>query len=143
MSELRQYDPESILVSFRGLLIRGFAKGTFVEAERSNATFGLEVGSHGDATRVRNRDQSGTVKVTLIQSSPTNDQLSLMALEDEKFGTAYGALFVKDALGTTLIEEENAFIEKIASAPFADAVQQREWVFVCPSLKLFVGGGVR
>lgn len=137
-----QYDPGSIVAVWRGIRLRGFADGTFLNAERTEDGWSLSVGADGATTRVRNRNRSGTVTFTLQAESAANDELSTAALQDELFGTAVGELMVKDLLGNTLVESPTAWIRKIAPVGMAKDAGTREWAIDCADLAPFVGGSV-
>ena len=58
MADFKNYDPGKIVVVFRGILISGYAEGTFVNAERNEDSFEVSVGAGGDVTRVRKRNRA-------------------------------------------------------------------------------------
>jgi hypothetical protein len=134
------YDPGKIVVSFAGRLITGFADGTFVNAERTEDAFALTIGARGEGARTRSRNQSGTVTLTLMQSSLSNDVLSAIASADALAGSGVGEMFIKDLNGTTLIAAGNAWIKKLPSVEMGKDLSNREWVFECEALAINVGG---
>lgn len=139
---MKNYDPKKIVLTFAGILVTGYAEGTFVNAERNEDTFELSVGSDGQGTRVRNNNQSGTVTLTLQQSSPTNDLLSTRATLDELTGLGFGTLLLSDLNGTTLCRAEASWIRKPANAEYGDAEAGREWIIECEKLEMRVGGSL-
>jgi hypothetical protein len=142
MGQPRQYDPGQVIVNFKGVDISGFAEGTFVNAQREKEAFTKAVGADGAVTRVRSRDRSGMVTVTLQAASPVNDVLSSIAISDEIFGDGVGPLLVKDLLGNTLVDAESAWIRKVPDIEFGDEASSREWAFDCAELTIKVGGNV-
>lgn len=138
----RNYDPELIQVSFKGVPLRGFIKGTFLEGARSEDSFVLEAGAGGDSAFVRQRNYTGMVKLTIMQTAPTNDYLAGIAELDELFGEGEGELFVEDLNGTTNILDQNARIMKMADVTFSNGLEGREWTFGCPQMSIFTGGSV-
>lgn len=136
------YDPARVIVTFRGIPIRGYAEGTFVTVERDEDTFEKAVGAQGDVTRVRKRNKAGRATVTLQQSSPTNDELSAVALLDEQTGLGYGPLLVKDLNGTTLASAAVAWLVRPANTSFSDAAESREWMIDCAEVSLLTGGSL-
>lgn len=142
MSQFRQYDPGQWVLNFKGIDLVAIADGTFLNAERNERSFKIKVGAGGDVTRTRVRDKTGAVTVTLQAASPSNDLLSGALLEDEQFGTGTGPLLVKDLYGNTLIDCDTAWIEGWPAVEGADEASNREWVFHCADLGLFVGGSV-
>lgn len=140
MAGTRTYDPAGIIFTFGGILISGYAPDTFITATRNSDAFTLQVGAGGQTCRSRSQDKSGTITVSLMQSSPTNDVLSALADIDEKTGSGLGAVLIKDVNGTTVISAENAWIKKKPEAPFAKEASIREWVIETGELDHFIGG---
>lgn len=138
----KQYDPDLIAMSFRGIPMFGIMSGTFVSAERAEDAFSMDVGAAGDVTRVRSRNRTGTVKFTLKAESPINDLLSAVALEDELFGTGLGTLFIENLNGTTALVAPIAWIQKMPTVEYATEASGREWTIACESLEMFVGGAI-
>lgn len=142
MPHFKNYDPARVVVTFKGIPIRGYMDGTFVSVERDEDSFEKAVGAAGDVTRVRNRNRAGRATLTLQQSSPTNDQLSATVLLDEQTGLGYGPLMIKDLNGTTLASAAIAWLVRPASVSFADGAEGREWMIDCAELTLAVGGSL-
>lgn len=139
--ETRQYDPAQVIVNVGGVDISGYAAGTFVEMERNVDAVTLVVGSDGESTRVRSQNRSGMFKITLQQSSPSNDVLSALATNDENGDpTAVVPVLVKDANGTTLGQAKQAWIKKKPNSPFSDSAENREWQLETGNLDYTVGG---
>lgn len=142
MPSYKNYDPALVVCTFKGIRLTGYADGTFISAEREEDAFSKSVGAGGDVTRVRNRNRSGSVTVTLQASSPTNDLLSAIANEDEILGTGVGTLLVKNINGTTILEAENAWIRKMPTVEAAKDASSREWAFDCAELVMVIGGAL-
>lgn len=136
----KTYSPKRVSVSFRGVLLTGFAPDTFITAERNEDAFTLEVGSDGEASRTASANQSGTVTLTLMQTSASNDALSAAALQDETNQSGTGALMIKDASGRTVVLAAEAWIRRRAAAEFGSEQSTREWVFETGNLEIFNGG---
>lgn len=134
------YDPSLNVFSFAGLNITGYAPATYISVERNEDAFTLVVGASGEATRSHNRNRSGTVTLTLMASSQSNDALTAIALADEIGGTGVSVLFLKEANGTTLVSASNAWVKKMPVVDRAKEAGTVEWVFECEDLNIFVGG---
>lgn len=137
---VKNYNPANILVAWNGIPIEGFADGTFVVAERANDSFSKVVGSSGEGARAKSNDKSGSVTVTLMQTSASNDLLSAALALDENSGDAVGPLLITDLNGTTLIEAQTAWILRPPNNEFGREISNREWVFDTDSLGIFTGG---
>lgn len=128
-------------VSFLGIEISGFAKGTAIEVTFDEEAFKKYVGGDGDVARVRNANESGQIKFTLMQTSPVNDLLSAAAQLDRRTGSGIGTCTVKDTRGTSLHSSGDAWIQKIPDTTYADEIEVREWTLDCGHLDHFVGSG--
>lgn len=136
------YDPTQIFITFKGRLLGGFADGTFAKISRKEDTWTPYIGTGGEPARARNRNKSGTLVFTVMQTSPTNDFLSSEAAIDEATGLGPGALMLKDSLGTTLWAGDGAYLLKPAEVEYGKEVMAREWTFEIPILDGFVGGNI-
>jgi hypothetical protein len=137
---VKSYDPAKVTITFAGIIVEGYAKGTFVLAARNNPSFNLKVGSSGEGARAKSNDRSGTVTLTLQQSSASNDLLSAQAALDEASGDGIGSLLVKDLSGTTLCSAETAWIQKPTDVECSDEISDRQWVLETDILNIFAGG---
>jgi len=138
----KNYDPTRVTVAFGAILIQGFNDGTMIKTSRNEDAYTVKVGGQGDVTRVRSRNKTGQITITLLAESPTNDLLTAQALIDEESGTAYAPIMVKDLNGTTLMVAENAWIMKMPEVEHATDASPREWVIECADLTMTVGGSV-
>lgn len=139
---VKQYDPSKVRVIFAGRALSGFADGTFITASRRNPTWTLMSGADGETARSKSNDRTGTVVLTLLQSSSSNDVLSAKALLDELSGTGVGPILIQDLFGTTLVQGETAFIEKPADIVLAKEIEAREWTLLVSEMNIFVGGSL-
>lgn len=142
MADLKNYDPALVTVTFKGVIIRGYADGTFVNVARDEDTFSKSSGAGGDTVRVRNRNRNGKITITLQAESPTNDQLSAIASLDESTGLGIGSVQVKNGNGTTLCGSAKAWLVKPADTEYAKDAGTREWQIDCHELKMLVGGAL-
>jgi hypothetical protein len=138
--ETRQYDPIQVIANVGGRDVSGYATGTFIEAERAVDAFTTVVGSDGEITRVKSQNRIGTIKITLQQASPLNDYFSSLATSDELSNGGVVPILVTDKNGTTVIQAGKAWVKKKPNATFADAAENREWIFESGSLNLTHGG---
>lgn len=139
---MKTYDPAAVTVSYKGINITGYQDGTFIKAERSEDMFTKHAGSGGEVVRVQNRNKTGKVTVTLMMSSPTNDLLVAMALQDELTGRNFGAILIKDLHGNAKVESHEAWIMKMPDFDRAKESGSTVWVFECSDLDIRPGGNV-
>jgi hypothetical protein len=137
---LRTFDPAKHIITFKGIVLLAPASGTYASVERHEDTFTYQYGAHGDMARVRNRKRGGRISITLMGISPTNDQLSTILALDEKTGLGFGTFQIQDLNGTTVVHATNAWIVRPPNYQVADEHSDREWMFDCDSVDMFIGG---
>jgi hypothetical protein len=142
MSATKVYDPASVLMSFAGIPIRGFADGTMVNIEFNEDAFSLQMGTDGEGTRSKTNNRSAKVTISLMQSSDTNDLLSGVHTLDlnSPGGDGVGPLLIKDGQGRSLFLAEKAWIMKSPGAEYGREATAREWVFEMSELIAVYGG---
>ncbi len=136
------YDPAKIFLNFLGLHIEGYMDGTFLTVERDEDAFTLKVGADGEKARARNNNRAGKIIVTLMQGSPSNAELSALALLDEQVGTSIGPASVSDGLGTTVASCADAYIGRQAKIERGKETLGTEWTIICPELITLPGAAV-
>jgi len=137
---IRTYDPSEVILIFGGIPISGFADGTFITVSRENDSFTKSVGASGETSRAKSVDQSGSVVVTLAQTSPSNDVLSGVAKTDELTSLGVLPILCKDNSGRSLFTGGNAWIRKPADAEHSKEISTREWTIDVADLEMFIGG---
>lgn len=140
MAQTKTYDPQTIIATFAGLPIVGFADGTMIKVERTEDSFKTYVGSKGEVSRSRSRNKSGFIEFTLAQTSPSNDFLAGMLAQDELLGTGIAPTLVKDITGTSLHMAPEAWVEKPPGAEYGKEIAGRVWRIATGWLETFVGG---
>jgi hypothetical protein len=133
------YASDTVQVIVNGVPVTGYADGTFVKVARTKPGFTMVVGADGSQSRSRTADKSGTIEITLLQTSPSNDVLSAQAEADELLGIGQGTCLVKDGSGTTLCAAANSWVEKFPDIEFDKEIKERVWVIACGNLKIHVG----
>lgn len=139
---LRKYAPDDIAITVGTQIVMGLKEGTFVECDRTAETGSLDIGSDGEATLVISPNQSGTIKLTLQQSSPLNDYFNTLfqALQQKNTGVAVVPINIEDKNGTTVVASKQSVVQKPTKVTYADKAEAREWTFVCPYLDIEAGG---
>ena len=118
----------------------GFPDGEFISVERSSDTFEKSSGADGFVSRVKLNDTTGTMTLTLAQTSPSNDVLTGFAVVDELTGAGVLPVSVTDLSGRSLIMSAFGWIRKMPKSSWDKSVGTREWVLDLANLVMFVGG---
>jgi hypothetical protein len=134
------FDPAAINASFDGYPLDGFMSGTFIVISRKEDSWTPHVGAAGEYARARNRNRSGTVKMTFMQTSLSNDFLSTKHAQDEASGKGTGVFQLVDSMGFTQVLGADAYVLKQAEVQFGNEILGREWTLEVPDLDMLVGG---
>lgn len=137
---VKTLDPKEISIIVGAHIVKGYADGTFVQVERDEDAFSFAGGADGLGTRVKNANRSGTITITLQQTSESNEFLSAQAIADQETGRGELPVFIKDSSGKDLHFAETAWIQKMPSASYSKEVENREWVLRTDNLEMFLGG---
>lgn len=150
MSNLANYSPEDVYMVisndiFGTHTISGTAEGTFISYERSVDRATLVTGSDLFSTRVLRRNKAGTVTVTLMQESSSNDILSAIALRDEEsHNNSYlFSVTIKDTSGRSVFFAPEAFIGNDPQVTYSSDTETREWTITVTSIERNFGGNAR
>lgn len=142
MGTLRNYSPDRVTISFKGITITGFADGTFIEVEREVDTFTKKVGSLGDVARTKSLNKSGKITITVMDTHPINDALSAVITDDEQDGLSFGPFSLKDLAGLTEVRATEAWCMRIPKVTRAQASANVVYVFEAASIFIIHGGAV-
>ncbi len=137
---MRTYAPKRVQVIYGADILTGFMDGTFIEVDKTSDDFTPHVGADGEGARVQSADESGSVTLTLMQTSASNDLLQAARDADKQTSQGTKSLMVKDGSGTTLILAPEAWIRKLPKVGMAGEKGSRVWVFDSTDLQVKVGG---
>lgn len=145
-SRLATFSPNEVTViitqqsSGMSHIVGGFAEDSIVSVERNSETFSLYTGADDSNTRVYNANTSGTITISLQQTSASNDILSALYENDRARRSGLFSITVKDNSGRSNYFSEEAYIAVVPSAGHTNSMQTREWVVHAPKLVAIIGG---
>lgn len=137
----KDYDPLKVAVSIDGQIVDGFADGTFISVSRNNQTWTVASGASGETARMKSNDRSGTVELTLMQTSAFNDILSDLLIADEG---AEGGKFVFsliDGNGAVNIIADEMWVQQPPTVEFGKELGDRVWTLETGNLTYVSAGG--
>lgn len=137
---LKTFDPKEVSIVIGGRAMTGIADGTHLTVSRNNDSYTLTVGAAGEGARSKSNDKSGTVVLTLLQTSSDNDYLSGLISADELNNSGIVPVAIIDNNGTTVVTAAEAWVRKPADLENADEASNREWTLECAELLMFLGG---
>ena len=144
---LSTYFPESVTVVISNSkfthVVNGLAEGTFITIARNTPASNLVIGADMSAMRVRRKNRSGSVTLTLMQGSDSNDVFSQIMQNDEDAmnNDWLFSISVKDGSGRSVFSSPQAYIANLPNIAFGTDAENREWVIECIDIKSHVGGG--
>lgn len=136
---MKTYIPSRVSVIYGTTVLEGLAEDSFVDAEFMTDTWTDVIDNNGKVTRVGTRDRRGTIKVTLLASSDSNDYLSTMCIADQLSGKGTLPIAVKDNSGTDLVTGAEAWIKKMPKLAKGKDLGKNEWTFTVSEMVQFLG----
>lgn len=138
---VKTYDLTNVFIFYGVFEIKGFAEDAAISLEHDEDHWSHQVGVDGEGTRSKTSNKSATLTVSLMQSSDSNDLLSIEAGLDEiaPGGTGGKALLIKDEGGSSVYAAESAWIQRRPTAEFNRDASVREWVIRIDNLIAFHG----
>lgn len=126
----KNYDSNQVKLSIGNRPINsGRAEGEFVTTEKAAPLFSRTVGADGETTISKSNNQSGTLKVKLLQTSDGHRLLSqLYAVAEATPGATQMAFELRD-IGGGLLEHGNCWFEQAPTSSYGAVAAEREWTF--------------
>jgi len=140
------YSPEevTIVISAAGASeqITGFADGTFISATRLVVASEPYIGSDITGGRVKRRNRSMNVTITLHQYAASNTFLqALQRADEEDGGNRYVAsCTIKDNSGQTLFFSNQTIIATTPDVTFSSTTETRDWTLFMFNTDNQIGG---
>ena len=138
MFEVLTYNPADVILIVGGYQCTGWDE---ISIERSTPTYRLVKGIRGKHTRVRDKDTSAMLTVSLMQVSPTNDVLSEIHAQDNLYGTGRIELSLADKSGNSKFGSSEAYITGYPKRSFKDQIEFVVWTIQCQSTDDYWVGG--
>lgn len=133
----QQYSPKDVVCSWNGIAIEGFAPDSFLRLARTSALVSPVVGAGGNVALTRNADQTGTIEIELMQTSPSNLRLAAIyaaqqAMELENNISSNFVIF--DPSGSVLATGRNAWLQELPRVELGRDQTSKTWIFGCENL---------
>jgi len=125
---VKTYSPGDTILTIDGNIITGFADGTFIVVEREVDAYAKVVGADGEVSRTKSANRSGSMTLTLKQSSNSNYTLGTLAAADEQSDASVVDIQCEDNLGNITFAGEG-WIRKQPNQELSSDETSREWAF--------------
>lgn len=148
VANLGSYSPEDVIVLIQhpdfSFQVTGFVEGTFVSFQRSVDRATLVTSADGNhSARVLRRNKSGTITLSLMQTSESNDLLSRIGVldEDSHSNKYLFSILIKDTQGRSVLSASQAFLGNDPTMSFGvDGTETREWTITVAEAVRHYGG---
>ena len=137
----KDYDPKKVAVTINGQLVEGFADGTFITVTRNNQSWSVASGASGETARMKSNDKSGTVELTLMQTSAFNDILSGLFGADELNGAGKFSFALIDENGSTNLGATEMWVQQPPTVEYGKELGDRVWTLESGEITYLSIGG--
>jgi len=140
------YSPEAVnvIISVGDFThqVTGFVEGTFISATRMVPASEPYIGSDLSGGRVKRRNRSMNVTVSLHQYAQSNYVLQALQRADEgDDGNTYvAAMTIKDQSGQTMFFSSQTIIATTPDVTLSSTTEQRDWTFFMFNTDNYIGG---
>jgi hypothetical protein len=134
------YDPKAVIVSFGGVIISGYADGSFITIARNGEVFTKRRGSDGSIDRTNKNANDFLVTLTLMQTSSTNSVLTEIMSTDINTNGGVLPLIIFDLRGGLVFTAAQAWIQKDPDDEESDEAGNREWQIATGIAVKYTGG---
>lgn len=124
---LKTYSAREVLIAFGAHAVTGYADDSFVTIEPNGDGMMKKVGCDGEVVRAISPDGTYKIKVSLLQTSPTNSWLQNKFNQDRQTGDGTFPVLIKDLKGGTVFSTSCGWVTKPASRGYGKDTNNREW----------------
>lgn len=135
MADVYTYNPKLVKISFGPHIVTGVADDSFVNLEPNGDGTTIKVGCYGEVNRAISANNAFTMKLALLQNSPTNKWLETRYKEDQDEGTGTFPVLVKDIMGDEKLSGDVAWVSKRAPWQRGKETTNREWEVIIADCK--------
>lgn len=118
------YSPDDVTIILSGYTLGGILS---VELIWNSRPFTFRRGIRGVHTRTFNKDLCATIRLEVQQTSPTNDVLTQILIQDRRNRSARLDITVQDVGGTTMYQANQAYIPAYPNTKLSRGFETRVW----------------
>jgi hypothetical protein len=127
--KVKTYDPRKVILTWGAHVVTGYADDSFVNVEAAGEGITTVVGCDGEVARSMDPNKTSTVKITLMQTSSSNQYFNKMHKLDDISGAVLLPMIITDLRGQVLFSAQEAWINKQAPITYGKQTGSREWEF--------------
>lgn len=127
---------------FGNHVIVGYSANEMVTLSRTNPTWTHETSPDNFHTRIHNKDRSATAALTLVQTSPSNDVMHMIAQYDESQLSDDGlfAITIADKKGRSVATSTSAYVSVPQEQAYGRELNSRVWNITLMDYDEHIGG---
>ena len=125
------YNPKKVTCTLGNHIVSGFADDSMITIEFAGDGTSYVSGAEGEVVRSIDPSEIYTVKLAVLQTSPTNAFLQNMFDKDKKDGNGTFNININDILGKEKFVAEVGWVTKPASFVRGKTQNNREWEIAC------------
>ena len=130
-SPVHSYNPKKVTCALGNHIVTGFADDSMISVEYNGDGTSHVQGADGEIVRSIDPSTVYSVKITLQQTSETNEFLQRQYEEDKAYGSGMFNIIIKDLWGGDQFTAPNAWVVKPASFVRGKTQQNKEWELMC------------
>jgi hypothetical protein len=123
---MKTYDPKQVLIALGPHIVTGYADGTFISIEPHGDGIVKKVGGDGEVVRTINPDDTATVTITVLQSSPTVAYCQAQHDKDRATGDGTFPVLIKDMKGGLIFDAQDGWVTNSPTREFGMEDANRE-----------------
>lgn len=127
MSKVTTYNPKKVTCALGMHIASGFADDSFIVVEYAGDGTSHVVGADGEVARSIDPSDMYTVKLSLLQSSATNQYLQKMYDMDKADGNGTFSVNINDVIGKEKFSGAIAWVSKPAPWNRGKSQSNRDW----------------
>lgn len=128
MGEVFTYNCSKVKIALGSHAVTGYAEDSFVVIEPLDSGVTAKAGCDGEIVRSVDPNDRVSVKITLLQSSPTHRFLLNRYKQDKKDGTGTFPILINDLTGKEKVSADMAWVTKLPAKTNGKESQNKEWV---------------
>lgn len=135
--DVKSYVPSNLVLLICGYQVEGWTK---IVITKNSPTFVQVRGIRGKNTRVRIKDSSAKISITVPQTEGVNDVLSAIAEADLKYGTGRLEIMMRDITSDTIFTTATGYLTMIPAISYEASLGSNTWEISCEQSNLSLAG---
>lgn len=123
----KTYNPKKVTIALGSHIVTGYAEDTFITISETGDGVTSTCGCDGEVVASVSPDPRHTIKVSVLQTSPTHQYLTNKYQQMKAGGNGTFPVLVKDIIGGDIFSADTAWVVKKPDWVRGKAANSREW----------------